>query len=228
MMLQMIFGQEIKPSVYNKEVGLFTKGFHPGTKNVTIPFCDPKLVARTICETFNNTEGVRYNYDESKCFWEIEYGTTPLEYSVNNFILSQQILTSRWVFKIAAMEAVKKFPYLQDTLDINTNYNPFERLNKRWCKMTLQLFYDEKNNSIYIEPKHITQYSDYLTFNYLVDIIFNTLKSQEFVKSVNWSKRANYINFTEGIEYSPKNHILQYLCEDLAVKEICELLSYKM
>jgi len=227
-MLQMIFGQEIKPSVYNKEVGLFTKSFHLGTKNVTIPFCDPKLVAQTICETLNNTEGVRYKYDESKCFWEIEYGTTPLEYSVNNFILSQQILTSRWVFKIAAMEAVKKFPYLQEKLDINTNYNPFERINKRWCKMTLQLFYDKKNNSIYIEPKNITQYSDYLTFNYLVDIIFNKLQSQEFVKSVNWSKRANYINFTEGIEYSPKNHILQYLCEDLAVKEICELLSYKM
>ena len=228
MMLQMIFGQEIKLSVYNNDVGLFTKGFHLGTKNLTIPFCDRKLIAQTICKTLDNTEGVRYKYDGSKCFWEIEYGTTPLEYSVNDFTLSQHILTSRWVFKIAAMEAVKKFPYLQDTLDIIPTNNPFDRIDKRWCEMTLQLFYDEKNNSIYIEPKHITQYSDSLTFNCLVGLLFDKLQSREFIKSVNWSKRANYITFTEGIDYSSKNHILQYLCEDLASKEICQLLSYKM
>ena len=67
-----------------------------------------------------------------------------------------------------------------------------------WCKFKLSIFYDTKRNSIYIEPRNHSGYSNSLTYNILVDDIFNKLKSQEFLKLklVNWKKRENYILFT--------------------------------
>jgi len=226
-------GFGIKPSFYKEEIGLFTTGLQLGRIDYSMPFCCPSVIVEEIHKNLNGIEGIKYEYDAHKKCWKIAFGTEPRINTVTDFDMREKILYSYWCGEAAAKKARDKFPYLENNTNANFDYYVVEygyntlsqKPNRlRWCEFTIQLLYDEKRNCIIVEPKNSRGYSDEFSFYHLFEKITSSLFVPAFLKKVCWHNRKDYIMLAEGLHGKEiRNiHILKYLCEDLAVKEICQ------
>jgi hypothetical protein len=207
----------IKP-YYNERAKLPNKKFYTFPKHVEFPFCDVEIIKKIINNNLTQIEGLRGEYNEKKYIWDLEFGTKPIERTIDkaDYKLVKIINRKKEAAMDAAIKAQDKFPH-------NNNYDndelPPPPFNLKWMHMNILLSYDEEKNTILVEFNRLIGEST--SYYFVANIIEHALKEIAFV---NWIKRAAYLMFTEGIEYNPKNPILKYLCDDMVKREICSCL----
>jgi hypothetical protein len=186
---------------------------------IDVPLCDPQYIKKIINKIISEEEGLRCEYDETKCCWNIEYGTEPLEYSVrHDYKLKNIINHKKWVTYQVVDKALTMFPHLQNNYDDDELPTP-PYLYPRWAKFNIYLGYNETENSIVIETNRTIG----------CNIMYYSIKNKldEIFKDeclINWLKRKNYLMLMEGIEYNRKNPILRYLCDEYVARDICTYL----
>jgi len=212
----------LKP-YYNAKAKLPNKRFPITCKNVALPLCDPEIIKKAINNTLAEIEGVRSEYNEKKFMWTLEYGTKPLEYTIDkaDYKLRRIIEHKKYAAIMAASFALEKFPHNADHFDHNFDDDylpppiPFFA-NGKWCSLQIYLTYDEEKNIILVEFNRYN--GDHASYYFVANTIDSVLKAPTFV---NWIKRSNYLMFVEGIEYFPINPVLKYLCDEMVQREIC-------
>jgi len=191
--------------------------------NIKIPVCCPKTLIKYINDNLLKIEGVRYEYLEDRYIWNLEYGTRPIEHTLdeNNYSLFNIICIKKHAAILAAFKAHKMFPSLTYGYDDPYDLEPIHLFGGfyKWCHMIISLSYSEKDNSILLELRN--NRGDTSSFYALVRIIKNYFNQ---TTTKNWLKRVDYLMFTEGIEYQGKNHIHRYLFDEMVKREICSFL----
>jgi hypothetical protein len=174
------------------------------------PFCDVGWLKKTIVEELSDIEGLRFEYDEKKFCWNIEYGTRPIEYTdvVDNYKLFQIIQKKKW----CAFEASMKASELFTRPDYDDERNEPCR---SWFQGDIRLFYDELKNEIVIEINRVR--GDTPMF-YCIKNSINEVLSDTRIQ--NWAKRRNYLMFIEGTHDYVENNITRFLFDEMICREI--------
>jgi hypothetical protein len=188
---------------------------------IDIPLCDPEIIKNIINKVIFKIEGVRGTYNELSCCWELEYGTKPIEYTINNdYKLRQIIKTKKWAALMTANKAFQMFPgnFPGNFPDNDTELSgPIGLLdNPKWAEIEIRLSYDKDKKTIVIEPNRLC--GDHAAFHYINRALTCVLKDESLI---NWLKRVNYLMFVYGIEYDSRNPILKFLCDEYMMREIC-------
>jgi hypothetical protein len=141
-----------KLTKYNKEVGMLTKPHYIIPSNFRIPFSDPKIVAQRINQKFDTIEGIRYKYDDVKHCWEVEFGTKPIELTVDpkDYKMQRIINAKKWWALHAANKAAEKYG---DALNLygDDNELPPPQIDLKWCRFVINFYYDEETKEIIVE-----------------------------------------------------------------------------
>jgi hypothetical protein len=206
---------------YNPIAKLITKSWYTSPNNLELPFFNVEILKKYINSTLTEIESLRFKYNEKKFWWEIEFGTKPIELTVDrdDRILINIIKIKKYAAKQAAEKAMANGFYeeIMDEYDDNGELPgpvPIDS-NGKWCRMFIYLSYDEEKNVILVEFHR--ENGDHASFYPIIHTIKHMLNDTKFK---NWIKRLEYIMFCEGIEYDEKNHIINYLCNDLIKREI--------
>jgi hypothetical protein len=168
-----------KQSSFNKEVGMFSKPYYILPTNFRIPFSDIKNIAKIINAKFDAIETLRYKYNESNHYWEIEFGTKPLEVIISSkdYKLIKIIDNKKWAAIVAARRAIEKYPYLLEELHEDNDYLPGPLTDLKWCRFVVNLYYDEEPKEIVIEFNRVWGdahcYTFYQLFNYIKECFTN-------------------------------------------------------
>ena len=211
----------LKP-YFNAKAKLPNKRFPVTGKHIELPLCDPEIIKKAINNTLAEIEGVRGEYNEKKCMWTLEYGTKPLELTIDkaDYKLRRIIEDKKYAAIMAASVALEKFPHNAHVFDDDELPPPIPFFaNGKWCSLQIYLTYDEEKNVILVEFNRYN--GDHASYYFVANIIDSVLKVPRFV---NWIKRVNYLMFVEGIEYFPTNPVLKYLCDEMVQREICSQL----
>ena len=208
------------PAIY-EESKLPLHSFYMLPNHTKIPYINTKLLINHINFILSGIEGIRGEYNEKKFEWELEWGTKPLEYCVENYQISRIIKTKKSNAFYASIRASSRFPH-----NIQHNNDNFELQDiKRWCKISIMLSYIKENNEIIIE--YNKPRGDTVSFYYIVNKIRNNFTMEETKKWINteaiWIKRKNYLMFIESI-YHIHNNITNILCDEYCMREICSYL----
>jgi hypothetical protein len=212
----------LKP-YYNTKAKLPNKRFPFPCKNIALPLCDQEIIKKDINNTLAQLEGVRGEYNEKKYMWNLEYGTKPIELTIDkaDYKLRRIIDNKKYAALLASSKALEKFPhnadYYNDDFDDDDLPSPIPLFaNGKWCNIQIYLTYDEEKNIILIEFNRYD--GDPSSYYFVVNAIESTLKAPTFNNLIS---RSNFLTFAEGIEYNPTNPILKYLCDDIVKREIC-------
>jgi hypothetical protein len=212
----------LKP-YFNARAKLPNKRFPVTCKHVELPLCDPEIIKKVINNTLAEIEGVRGEYDEKKFMWILEYGTKPIELTIDksDYKLKRIIEHKKYAALMAASIALEKFPLNDEFFEDDGELpSPIPICsNGKWSNLQIYLTYDDEKNVILVEFNRYN--GDHTSFYVVANIVERVLKEPTLI---NWIKRVNYLMFCEGIEYEPKNHILKYLCDDIVKREICSYL----
>jgi len=160
---------------------------------------------------------VRYNWNNNRCVWEIEYGTIPIE--KNKPIMEyNQIMRGKHAAICAAGLALEKFPYLINH-DKNFENNFINYMDiKKWSKMELRIYNDIEKNCLFINLNRMT--GDRASYFYIWDEIYRYFDNNIFLS------RISFLELVEGTTYDNSNYIQRYLFDDLLVKEFCTFMQY--
>jgi hypothetical protein len=185
---------------------------------IDVPLCNPEIIKNIINKLLSEIEGVRGTYNELKYCWQLEYGTKPIEWTIepSDNKLRQIINTKKWAALETSLKALEKFPgnIPQYGDELPEPVPIFD--NPKWARIEIHLSYDEDKNTIVIIPNRLC--GDNSAFHLINRIIKHGLKDEHLI---NWLKRINYLMFVEGIEYDNKNPILHYLCDEYIARDIC-------
>jgi len=124
-------------------------GFYKFPNRTEISYIDPEKLINYINSLLFEIEGLRGNYNKNKFMWELEWGTKPVEYTVDDYKLRCIIERKKFCAIHAQTLALEKFPHLIQNNN-NFEYKPIEH-RYRWCKINIMLSYNEKENIITIE-----------------------------------------------------------------------------
>jgi hypothetical protein len=151
-------------SHFDEGTGLITKPFYIIPSNFIIPFSDPKIVAQRINQELQAIESLRYKYDESKYYWEIEFGTKPTELTIDtkDYKMKGIIKLKKWAAMQAATSALDKYPNLCEEYD--EDYLPPPPMGLKWCRFVIHLYYDEETKEIIVEFNRVWGDSDSFTY----------------------------------------------------------------
>lgn len=144
------------------QIGLFIMKyalleFHPIT---TLEQCDgPKLIKK-MCEILNSIDGIRNNYNDDRDQWYIEFGTKPIQKTIDPYDLDLKTIINRkqWVAQEVANIAIEKSKYLQYILNSDGdeyNYNGKIHRFKRWFTAIISISYDKINNKCLVDYVYI-------------------------------------------------------------------------
>lgn len=196
----------------NSKAGLpnYTRG---GIYNIQFPYCDVDWLKNLIVETLTEIEGLRLRYDEDKFCWSFEYGTKPIEYSIDNYELYKIIRKKKCCAFQASIKATQLFNDLYDN-DDNDDTDDYY-INKYWCEGYINLLYNEQNDVIVIEINKTIGHTN--TYYYIKKVLKDVLKDK---KLYNWAKRRNYLMLLEGTPDYLENKITRYLFDELICREI--------
>ena len=219
----------LKP-YYNERAKLPNKRFPITCKNIALPFCDPEIIKKAINNTLAQLEGVHGEYNEKKCMWSLEYGTKPIELTIDkdDYKLRRIIEHKKYAALLASSKALEKFPHNADYYDDDfDNFDDDDDLpspiplfaNGKWCNIQIYLTYDEEKNIILVEFNRYN--GDHKSYYFVANAIETTLKAPTLNNLI---RRTNFLAFTEGIEYDHTNPIQNYLCNDMVMREICSYL----
>jgi hypothetical protein len=209
----------LKP-YFNARVKLPNKRFPVTCKHVELSLCDPEIIKNVINNTIAQIEGVRSEYNEKKFMWTLEYGTKPIELTINksDFQLRRIIEHKKYAALMAASKAIEYFPHNDEYDDELQDPIPFFA-NCKWCNIQIYLTYDEETNVILIEFNRFN--GDHASFYFVSNIVESALKAPTLLT---WIQRSDYLAFVEGIEYDRKTPTLKYLCDDMVKREISSYL----
>lgn len=232
---QMTEFNEIKVfQYYNAKAKLPNKDFFTSDNHIKIPFCEPESFKKVINNILAKIEGVRGKYDEEKYMWNLEYGTIPIENTIERYDIELKRIIQQKKFSalLASRKAFEQFHQNDYDYGFNEDYAPlsFATLsassysvssftNRKWSNIQILLSYDEQDNVIIVEFNRFN--GDRASFYFVSNIIKETLRDPRFV---NWCKRVEYLMFLKGTEYDSKSPILRYLSIEFMDREICEYL----
>ena len=225
--------QELKPGFaitgikpyYNEKAKLPNKKYYAMFKHIEVPFCDVEIIKKVINNALARIEGVRGNYNELKFIWELEYGTKPIERTIDpsDYNLIRIIKQKKYAALFASEKALDRFPHNADYNDYHDGDEFPEPVsifaNPKWSVINILLSYDEEKNVILVEFNRLI--GDHASFHIVSNVILSELKKPELL---NWIKRVEYLKFTEGIKYDNKYPTLRYLCDDMISRELCTYL----
>jgi len=141
-------------SHFDEGTGLLTKPFYIIPSNFRIPFSDPKIVAQRINQELQAIESLRYKYDDIKHSWEVEYGTKPIELTVDtkDYKLCRIISEKKMWAMNAASRSLEKYQHLREELyGDDEDYLPPPPMALKWCRFVIHLYYDEETKEIIVE-----------------------------------------------------------------------------
>ena len=210
----------------------FKSNKHPFTKlpyqenwfkpfgRIDIPLCNPEVIKNIINKLLSEID-VRGKYNESRYCWELEYGTKPIEWTIepSDNKLRQIINIKKLAALETSLKALEMFPgnipqYGDELPELVSIFD-----NPKWAKIEIRLSYDEDKKTIVIIPNRLC--GDHAAFHFIYRALKYVLEDAGLI---NWLKRVNYLMFAEGIEYSNKNPLLKYLCNEYVMREICTYL----
>jgi hypothetical protein len=168
-------GVEMSPR-FNKEIGLLKKPFYVIPSNFEVPVSDPKNIAQTINQNLDSIEGLRYKYDDIKHCWEVDFGTKPIELTVDpkDYKMKRIISLKKWVAIQAATYALDKYPNLVE--EYFGDYLPQPPTDLRWCRFVINLYYDKDKKVIIVEFNRLWSDSDSFTFYQLFNHVKEAFK----------------------------------------------------
>ena len=218
---------EIPQRYYHTRAKLITKNWYIYPNNLELPFFDVEILKKYINNTLAQIEGLRFMYNDKKFCWEMEFGTKPIELTVDQTDI--KLINTIRIKKYAASKAAEKAILNNLDEEIIDEYNENDELpgpipmfkpsDGKWCLMFIYLSYDEEKNTILIEFHRDS--GDRISFYTIIKIIKDMLNNNRFL---NWTKRLAYLMFCQGIEYDERNNIINYVCNDLLKREICSYL----
>jgi hypothetical protein len=219
----------IKLPYYNERAKLIIKYSNVSPNYLELPFCDVEIIKKHINDVLSKIEGLRFTYNEKKFCWEIEFGTKPIQLTVeqDDYKLLEIITNKKYVAIQAAEKAYEKAQsneLYEELFDFGEDeFLPpipmYDYENGKWCRIIIYLSYDEVKNLIFVEFHRVN--GDRNSFYPILSIIKTSLNDDMFL---NWLKRSAYIILSEGVEYHHKNHIMKYLFDDNVKREICSFL----
>ena len=176
---------------------------------VSIPL---SLLQQHVNNVLSRIEGVRYNWNNDKCIWLIEYGTEPMEHKYQGKEFTQ-IMKGKHAALSAACEAMIRFPILMDDDDY---LDPLELVNlpPRWCKMELRVYTDIAKGCLFVYLNRMTGDRN-AYWN-----ICREIKSY-FDENAIFISRTSFLHLNEGVEYNKKDPVHTYLFDYMIVREIC-------
>jgi len=188
-----------------------------------LPYFEPEILIKYINETLSGIEGIRGKYCEDRFLWQLEWGTRPIEYTIDNddYKLFQIIKHKKYAATMAAVEANKRYLnniiYYDDDDDDEFYLAPIRISDNKWFKFTIMLSYEEDKDCIIIEYNRLT--GDAISYYDIIDTIKKNLLD---IKNLNWFKRLGYVLLIDGIdEKYISGHIMKYICNDVIMREIC-------
>jgi hypothetical protein len=173
----MIFDEDNINYERESQYGLIQIGFYLFFDHIQIPLSsiqsfNTDKFKKDIDNIINNIEGISYQFCPNSDIWILEYGTRPIEFTVdkNDFQLLRIIKQKKWCAIQASLKAIDKFPLLHNN---NFDYDS----SHKWCKINIYLRYNKKINSIIIELNRTE--GDHFSF-YDIKNKFND-KLQEYI-----------------------------------------------
>jgi hypothetical protein len=166
-----------------------------------------------IINDFISNNSFRYIFNVSSYCWTIEYGTTPIEYTINDYYIKNIIRNKKLLAKDVAIIASRKFcNNIVNEYNINQYLYKYNNLYK-WCKIDIWLSNDKAENNLVIELNRILGCR--VTFNYIKKQLFN------YINNYFWNKRVNLLKLKESTlnEY---NIMLSYIHDEYCLREICQ------
>jgi hypothetical protein len=177
---------------------------------------DLPLFQQQIEVVLSRIEGVRYSWDNAKCVWHIEFGTTPVEYGKHGLEYRQVMLGKR-AAEFASYEAINRFPHLVDYDDILGDIEPAEEQG-RWSISELRLYTDKVKKCLFIQLDRMT--GDRTSpWN-----IWREIRSH-FAGNI-FLSRLSYLQFIEGTPFDRENPIQKYASDALVSRAICEFIQH--
>ena len=186
-------------------------------RRIDVPLCNPEIIKNIINKLLFEIEGVRGTYNELTYCWELEYGTKPIEHTIEPFDykLIKIVKTKKWLAIMASNKAIEMLPSIhEDDYELSEPVGLLD--NPKWAEIEIHLSYDKDKNTIVIIPNRLC--GDHAAFHLINRIIADVLEDEHLI---NWLKRVNYLMFVEGIEYDRRNPTLKYLCDEYTMREIC-------
>jgi hypothetical protein len=167
----------LKP-YFNDRANLPNKRFPITFKHVELPFCDPEIIKKVINNTLSQIEGVRGKYDEKKFMWTLEYGTKPIELTIErgDYKLKRIIEHKKYAASMAASRALEIFPlndeFFEDDGELPSPIPIWA--NGKWCSLQIYLTYDDEKNVIIVEFNRYN--GDHSSFYVVSNIVERVLK----------------------------------------------------
>ena len=177
---------------------------------------DLTLFQQQIEVVLSRIEGVRYSWDNAKCVWHIEFGTTPIENGKSGLEFRQVMLGKRNA-DFASYEAINRFPHLVDYDDVLGDLEPAEEQG-RWCKSELRLYTDKVKNCLFIHLNRMT--GDRTSHWNIWREIYPHFAGNIFLS------RLSYLQFIEGTTFDRENPVQRYAADAFVSRAICEFIPH--
>jgi hypothetical protein len=175
---------------------------------------DLPLFQQQIEVVLSRIEGVRYSWDNAKCVWHIEFGTTPIEYGKSDLEL-RQIMVGKRAAEFASFEAINRFPHLVDFDDVLGDVEPFQEQG-RWSRSELRLYTDKLKNCLFIQLNRMS--GDWTSHWNIWREIYPHFAGNIFLS------RLSYLQFIEGTPFERENPIQRYAADVFVSRAICEFI----
>ena len=178
---------------------------------------DLPLFQKHIEIVLSGIEGVRYSWDNAKCVWHLEFGTTPIEHGKPG-LEYRQIMNGRLAAQCAACEAINRFPHLVEYDDIWNIENNLVEEQGRWCNLELRLYTDRVKKCLFIHLNRMT--GDRTSHWNIWKEIHPYFAGNIFLS------RASYLQFIEGTTFDRENPVQKYAADALVSRAICEFVQH--
>ena len=191
-----------------------TRGFYAEIKNISF-----ENIQQVLEKTFSQIEGLKYSYVANAFGWDLEYGTAPLEQTVD-LIDQRQVKNGRWLAIKAAMKAQDKYSWIHDDWSEQDRSIPPPYVAQRsWGKMECNLFRNITNDSFVIIITRLPKCCR-TTFYYIREALRNNFNS----KNIIFLERQSYLCLAEGLS-NVNGHISNYLLNDMIVREVSSFIG---
>jgi hypothetical protein len=183
--------------------------------DISIPF---DLFQKHIGIILSRIDGVKYSWDNSKCAWDIEYGTIPIE-KTKKGLEYQQVMKGKMAALQASNTAIEWFPHLVEYDDIwNDNTVSIGEEDGHWCKIELQIFRDNIKNCLFISLQRLS--GDRTTHWNIWRELYPYFQGNIFLS------RCSFLELVEGVEYDKEDPVHRYLFDDMLVREFSTFMQH--